>query len=390
MELTIESIRPGDRERHHALMRQAFGSTDAFDPSAPQTDPDKFVCAYEGDQMVGSVLTFDFAMTWGGRRVRCGGVSGVVVSPQARGRGAAQRMLTESLRRMHDQGQVISALYPTTASLYRRAGFEIVGFYRRRRIPVAAVEVGGTQDLRWREVDVSSDVLADLYDDMAGRFDGWFRVDPQWWAFRSHRQAGDATTNRFTYVGARAGVDVAAVQYRYATADDFYDLEVEVVAGVDAEAVGAALGLLAGHGTTARNVVTTVPASVLVPHVPQLQLTATASDWPWMLRLVDAPGAVAARGWPTSVSGSVELDIADDRCPGNAGAHVLQIGDGTAALLRGGSGRVRVTIQDLAMLYSGCDVPGLRTAGRLIEASGADLDLLAAACVSNPSIPLFF
>ena len=389
MELTIESIRSGDRERHHALMRQAFGGTDAFDPSAPQTDPDKFVCAYLGDQMVGSVLTFDFAMTWGGRRVPCGGVSGVVVSPQARGRGAAQQMLREALRRMLDHRQPVSALYPTTASLYRRAGYEVVGLHRRTRLPVGAIEASG-EALQWREVDASSDVLSTLYDDMAGRIDGWFRVDPQWWAFRSHRQAADASTNRFTYVGARAGTDVAAVQYRYAKAGDFYDLEVEVLAGLDVEAVGAALGLLAGHGTTARNVIATAPLSVLGPHVPQLQQTGTESDWPWMLRLVDAPAAVAARGWPTVVAGSVELDIADDHCPGNAGPHVLEIGDGEAALLRGGSGRIRVTIQDLAMVYAGCDVPGLRAAGRLVEASRADLDLLAAACVSNPSIPLFF
>lgn len=390
MELTIESIRSGDRERHHALMRQAFGGSDAFDPTGPETDPGKFVCAYLGDQMVGSMLTFDFAMTWGGRRVRCGGLSGVVVSPQVRGRGAAQRMLTESLRRMHDDGQVISALYPTTASLYRSAGYEIVGFYRRRRIPVGAIEAGAGEPLEWREADPAGDVLADLYDDMAGRLDGWFRVDPQWWAFRSHRQSRDTSANRFTYVGARAGSDVAAVQYRYEKAADFYDLEVEVLAGLDNEAIGDALGLLAGHGTTAGHVVTAVPSSVLGPHVPQLQRTSTASDWPWMLRLVDAPGAIAARGWPASVSGSLELDITDDRCTGNAGPHVLEVGGGQATLLRGGHGRIRVTVQDLAMLYSGCDVPGLRAAGRLVEASSADLDLLAAAFVSNPSIQLFF
>lgn len=390
MELTIESIRAGDRERHHALMRQAFGRTDPFDPGAPQTDPDKFVCAYLGDQMVGAVLTFDFAMTWGGRRVPCGGVSGVVVSPQARGRGAAQRMLAEALRRMDEAGHVLSALYPTTASLYRAAGYEIVGFYRRRRIPVTAIETADVEPLQWREVPVTSDVLRERYDDLAGRTDGWFRVDPQWWAFRAHRQAGDATANRYTYVGARAGADVAAVQYRYDKAEDYYDLEVEVLAGIDVDAIGATLDLLAGHGTTARHVVTALPTSMLAPHVPQLQRTTTASDWPWMLRLVDAPGAIAARGWPTSVSGSVELDIADERCSGNAGAHVLEVDGGEATLLRGGSGRIRVDIQDLAMLYAGCDVPGLRGAGRLVGASTADLDLLAAAFVSNPSIPLFF
>jgi predicted acetyltransferase len=86
----------------------------------------------------------------------------------------------------------------------------------------------------------------------------------------------------------------------------------------------------------------------------------------------------------------VDLDVVDDVRPANAGVHVLEVGDGQGALLRGGSGRVRVTIQDLAMLYAGCDVPGLRAAGRLVGATADDLDLLAAACVSNPSIPLFF
>lgn len=390
MELTIESIRPGDRPRHHALLRQAFGGTETFDPDAPETHPDKFVCAYLGDQLVGSVLTFDFAMTWGGRSVRCGGVSGVVVAPEARGRRAAKRMLAESFDRMDRAGQPIAALYPTTASLYRSAGFEIVGWYQRRRIPLSAIRTDLADDLAWRSVPVTEDVVRRLHDDMAGRHDGWFRVDPGWWEFRARRQQGDTSTNRYTYVGARGGTDVAAVQYRYDKAGDFYDLEVEVIAGTDGDAIGGALALLAGHGTTAGHVTTTLPPSALGPHVPQLQRTTCASDWPWMLRLVDAPAAVAARGWPRSVSGTLELDVVEDTRPGNQGPHVLDIGDGQGALLRGGSGRITVTAQDLAMLYSGCDVAGLRAAGRLVGATADDLDLLATACVSNPSIPLFF
>ena len=390
MELTIEPIRPGDAERHHALMRQAFGGTQTHDPDAPQPDPDQTVCAYDGDRMVGSVMTFDFGMTWGGRSVPCGGVSAVAVSPEARGRRAAQRMLHESFDRMDRRGQVLGALYPTTASLYRGTGFEIVGWYQRRRIPLTALRQDGVDALRWREVPVDHDVIRHLHDDMASRHDGWFRVDPGWWEFRARRQQRDTATNRYTYVGARNGADVAVVQYRYDTSGDFYDLEVEIIAGVDGDAIGSALALLAGHGTTVANVTTTLPPAVLGPHVPHLQRTACASDWPWMLRLLDPPGAVAARGWPRAVSGAVDLDVVDDARPANAGPHVLEVGDGQGALLRGGSGRIRVTVQDLAMLYAGCDVPGLRAAGRLTEATADDLDLLATACVSNPSIPIFF
>lgn len=391
MDLTIESLRSGDREPFHALMRQAFGGTLPYDgDDAPQTDADKVVCAYDADRLVGSVMTFDFAMTWGGRPVRCGGVSAVAVAPEARGSGAARRMLDETFDRMDGRDQVLGALYPTTASLYRSVGFEIVGWHQRRRIPLGEIRTEGVEALRWRQVAHDDDVVRRLHDEMSARHDGWFRVDPGWWEFRAHRHVRETSTNRYSYVGARAGVDVAVVQYRYETSGDFYDLEVEVLAGLDVDAIGGALGLLGGHGTTAGHVITTLPASVLGPHVPHLQRTAVASDWPWMLRVMDAPGAIAARGWPRSVSGRVALDLVDPVRPSNQGAHVLEVDGGEASLVRGGSGGVTVTAQDLAMLYAGCDVGGLRAAGRLAEATPDDVDLLAAAFVSNPTIPIFF
>lgn len=63
MGLRVESLRNGDEEHRHALMRQAFGGTQGFDPDLPRLDPDRAVCAYDGDRLVGTVLTFDFAQT---------------------------------------------------------------------------------------------------------------------------------------------------------------------------------------------------------------------------------------------------------------------------------------------------------------------------------------
>lgn len=391
MELTIESIRPGDEGRRHALARQAFNATTEFDPGAPSLGPERIVGAYEGDQLMGAVVTLDFAMTWGGRPVRCGGVSGVVVAPEIRGRGGARRMLTESFDRMAARGEVVSALYPTTASLYRSMGYEIVGWFEQRRVPLGAVAGVSAEALTWRRVDPGDDAVLALHDAMAARHDGWFRADPAWWEFRTHRAAQETSVNRFAYVGRRGGADAAAVQFRYSSSETaLYDLDVEVVAGLDGDAVGAALAFLAGHGTTAAAFQTALPAAMLAPHVPQLQQTKPSSDWPWMLRLVDVPGAIQARGWPRSVSGRVDLEVFDPVRPANSGPHVLEIDGGDATLVRGGSGRTTVTVQDLAMLYSGCSVQALRDAGRLAEAGADDLDLLAAAFVSRPTIPLFF
>jgi len=391
VDLRIESIRPEDEPRRHALMRQAFGGTTPHDPDAPELDPDRTVCAYDGDRLLGTVMTLGFVQTWGGRPVPCGGVSGVAVAPEARGRGAARRMLAESLRRMAERGEVVSALYPTTASLYRSVGYEVVGWFEKRRFPTAEVAAGDGLD--WRAAPHDDPVALALHDRMSAGHDGWFRSDPTWWAYVTRRAAREEGTNRYTYVGRRDGDDVAVVRYRYerTTSDAaMYDLEAEVVAATDHAALRAALGLLAGHGTTAGTIRTALPAALLAPHLPQLQRAVQVEGWPWMLRLVDPVAAVAARGFPSSVRGRVDLALADDVLPANAGPHVLEVDGGEGRLVRGGSGAVAVSAQDLAVLYGGGDVRALRAADRLVEARPDDLDLLAAAFTSTPTIPLFF
>ena len=51
-----------------------------------------------------------------------------------------------------------------------------------------------------------------------------------------------------------------------------------------------------------------------------------------MLRVVDAPAAIAARGFPAATSLSVPLDIADGALPANAGRWELTVAEGKGAL----------------------------------------------------------
>jgi GNAT superfamily N-acetyltransferase len=166
VDLTVESLRAGDEVHRHALVRQAFNATHAFDPDLPDLDPDRVVCTYDGERLLGTVLTFDFAQTWGGRAVPCGGVSGVAVAPETRGRGAARRMLDESFTRMGRRGEVVACLFPTASALYRGLGFEVVGFHERRSIPLGAIRAddGG---LVWRRVRADDPVRAGLHDRVA-------------------------------------------------------------------------------------------------------------------------------------------------------------------------------------------------------------------------------
>lgn len=390
-DLTIESLRSGDEEVRWDLGGQAFGGTDAFDPDRPGVVADRAVAAYDGDRLAGQVVTIDFAMHWGGVPVPCGGVSGVIVRPEDRGRGLAKAMLVESFERMARRGEVVAALYPTTATLYRSAGFEIVGSYDWRKVPLHLIPTAPASTVRWRRVEFDDRAIRTVYEAMAPSLDGWFLPGDTRWGRTVHEFEHAKGKNRYAYVGARDGTDVAAVVYRYDKSEThLYELGADLLAGVDASAVAAALGFLAGNGTTAGHLETTLPFELLGLHIPNLQHSSVTSDWPWMLRLVDVAGAFAARRFPGAVSGRVELDIDDPTIPTNAGPFVLEVSDGSASVTPGGSGRVQVSVNDLARIYAGNDVRLLHSSDRLPGATADDVDLLAAACASSPTMPFFF
>ena len=390
-EVAIDDVGAGGEEVAQRLGQQAFGGTDAFDPRRPGVGAGRHVGAYLAGTLVGQVRRHAFGQWFGGRRVPCAGISGVTVAPEARGRAVARRMLATSLERAADDGEVIAALYPTTAALYRSVGFEVAGWWVERAVPVDGLP-GDDGSVTWERADFGDERLVATYRRMAPDHDGWIDPDAGFWTWRAMQAASDARTNRYAYVGHRDGDVVAAVQYAYGPSERaMYRLDAEAVWGVDGHAVAAALAFLGTNGTTAEEVRTVLPADVLELHLPHVQRTVVRRDWPWMLALVDLPGAMAARGYPAAVSGSVALAVTGSVRPGDDGTWVLAVADGAATLERGGDGRAAVAATDLAALFTGhLDPLRLARAGRLGHATAADLGLLRAAFAGNPTLPTFF
>ena len=97
----------------------------------------------------------------------------------------------------------------------------------------------------------------------------------------------------------------------------------------------------------------------------------------WMLRLLDAPAAIAARGFPATDL-AVPLQITDDLRPANSGRWELTVRAGTGRLSRyrtervspsasaaspGGQAPLALGPRGLAALYAGTPVATLRRAG---------------------------
>lgn len=104
---------------------------------------------------------------------------------------------------------------------------------------------------------------------------------------------------------------------------------------------------------------------------------------PWMLRVLDAPGAVAGRGWPPHLSGSLDLHLLDrPEMPGGACRLVLEAGEGR--LEPGGGGALRLTPGGFAALYAGgATTSVVRRAGGL-EGGTPAMDVWADAAFAGP------
>ncbi|MDQ4130624.1 MAG: sterol carrier protein domain-containing protein, partial [Actinomycetota bacterium] len=82
---------------------------------------------------------------------------------------------------------------------------------------------------------------------------------------------------------------------------------------------------------------------------------------------------------------TAHLDITDQHAAWNAGRHVLRVRDGKGALEPGGLGRVRLSVNALAPLFSGYATPRLLArVGLVAAASDSDLVALAAAFSGPP------
>jgi hypothetical protein len=112
----------------------------------------------------------------------------------------------------------------------------------------------------------------------------------------------------------------------------------------------------------------------------------------WMLRLLDAPAAIAARGFPATDL-AVPLQITDDLRPANSGRWDLTVRAGEGRLSRyrtvapsrspagsshAGRAPLALGARGLAALYAGTPVATLGRAGTLSLADGGSQDADAA------------
>src|SRR5690349_12150426 len=120
------------RIRSRSFGPLGIGGKDWWERVAAETLGGRMVVVTDdAETVVGAGRIRPFEQAWGGRHLQMGGVAGVYVEPSARGRGVATTLTRALVTRMGELGDVVSCLFPTTATLYRRSGYEIGGVQTR-------------------------------------------------------------------------------------------------------------------------------------------------------------------------------------------------------------------------------------------------------------------
>ncbi|MEM7274752.1 MAG: GNAT family N-acetyltransferase [Actinomycetota bacterium] len=400
---------PTDRDLEPAarLRAQAFQvDPGPVDPDRPLPSNDRLHVARLGDRIVGTLTVWPFGQWFGGRSVPMGGVAGVAVAPEARGRGVARRLLTDALAAMRNRGEVISTLYPTTSTLYRSVGYEFAG-----RRELGAVDLGvlssvgrgvpGADELTVETVDgvdgASFDQLRACYDARAATTAGWLDKGDLFWR-RIRHEFDPSRRNEFAYlIRDRQGRVRGALLVRHRRGDGGhrYGLDIRGPYADGPAAMAAGFRLIGAMSTMADRASFDLPPEELALHLPGAILDPRDS-WLWMVRLVDVGGALRARGYRRAVTASVTLQVTDTIAPWNQGRWSLTVtggaatatrldDDGGAAVGPGPSADVTIDVTALAALYTGFVGPeDLAAAGRLTATDRDALDHLGAIFAGPP------
>jgi predicted acetyltransferase len=331
--------------------------------------------AFAGDRPVGTAMFHDMRQWWRGRAVPMAGVASVAVAPEERGRGLGRRLMTDLLLEVAGRGYPISALYPATMSLYRSLGWELAGARETAEIPARSLRPltppdlapdAGPVALKRAEPGDAGAVLS-----VIGRVHEAARdCGPITWDEASVREwLGDREL--YAYLS-----DDGFLIYRWHNGNDALFVEgAEAISGPTVRAFWSHVG---SHASIAEKVYVRVGAADAFWWLTRERDADVTHRSLWMLRVVDASAAIAARGFPAATSLSVPLDIADGTLPANSGRWELTVAEGKGSLnplTSRAAARPPLALgpRGLAALYAGTPVATLRQAG-LASGGSADGD----------------
>lgn len=448
------SLRYPIRPVGHAELR-AFAQTrcEAFNSSWPVdglvaldrlvVEPERTLAAFDGDQIAGTTLCYNYELTVPGAVVPAAGVSAVAVLPTHRRRGILTALMTRQLAELRTRGEPVAALFASEAAIYGRFGYGPAvpsqaftlncRTARLRPVPPAAPGTDRPSDvadmadisdedparrapgslpapharndapvtLRPAEPGHAVREMAAVYDAIRLTRPGMISRSPGWWdmavadpEFLRHGRSPLRCVIAEDQTGPRGYALYSVTSDWDADGLPTGEIALRELFGADVAAYSALWADM-----LSRDLVTEVrtrlrPADDPLPHLltDSRQVRSRISDGLW-IRLVDVPAALSLRQYLSPVD--LVIDVTDALLPANSGRWHLRAETGQAQAGRPGAATVQsarraadvsLDVAALGAIYLGGTRPGaLAQAGQITEHSPGALTALSAAMWWDPA-----
>ena len=300
------------------------------EPAPHPLQPEQTWCAFDGERMVATSGAFEFKMRFNGQTVAADGVTVVACDPGYRRRGIVRQLIDDLLQRSRERGVPVSILWASMGAIYQRFGYGLATSAASYDIPLRHAQfqfgerAAGT--VRLMEQEAALPIVSAIYRQYSGPANCMLHRGGFYWDLML-RRADDQHTYVAVYFD-EADEPQAYCLYRTKWQDpnspepnhaidvfDFCWLTIEGYRGV--------WEYLASHDLADRIRMEFVaeddpaPSMLLEPRM----LRRKTWDGVW-LRVVDAEGALSARGYDSAGETVVEV-VGDELCAWNNGRYRL-------------------------------------------------------------------
>ena len=380
----LDPNRPEERERFLDITFQAFNIPSAqrqVIAEANKTNYDETLAVFAGQELLAGLLILDKAVYVGQNAIPMGGIAAVACPPEHRRKGATSRLLTESLHRMHSQGQAISMLYPFNYQFYRRYGWELGTVQRHYSIALSDLkEFLPAQGHTRRGTKEDIDAVSALYDQWARAYIGPLRRNRRDWEKQLCPSNPGQEDYRYLYLWyptADCPQPEGYIVFTISTQSG-RRLQVQEFCALSLEAYRGLWGLLANHDSQAERIEISLPEDdpltyvMANPKVIRCSLEPSA-----MFRIVDMIPALEGRPFGVA-SATLGIEISDPLCPWNQGSFLLTIADGQGSVTQTTGehhSSLALSIETLSQIYTGTISPSQALSLGKAQAKGTIDDL---------------
>ena len=288
---------------------------------------------FSEERLASALIDYRYDVWVHGSVVRASGLGAIASSPETRRRGLVRTLLAEHLRRLRNEGVVLSLLYPFKFAFYRRLGWGIGARLVEAKVPPADLaafgrpvgrirrliygEKGRVHPAEGETVESATDILERIYSTQAPAYNLAARRTPENWL--SVFELTHGRRHVFGWEDA-AGVAGGYVALRVPRDEDMQNLVIREIFALTPEAWRGLLHFLAGHEAQNKNLVFTLPLGHPLFDVLDNPKIAGSKLAPGpMARVVDVASLLEARGTDVSLEGSCRLGVRDTLAPWNDG-----------------------------------------------------------------------